>query len=56
MKILIADDDAMQRELLAGFLEKQGYAVCTAADGLRRWQCFVKNPSRWRCSIIECRA
>ncbi|NEX19958.1 sigma-54-dependent Fis family transcriptional regulator [Thiorhodococcus mannitoliphagus] len=33
MKILIADDEPMQRELLAGFLLKQGYAVSTAADG-----------------------
>ncbi len=33
MNILIADDDPMQRELLAGFLENQGYRVLTAADG-----------------------
>jgi len=33
MNILIADDDAMQRELLGGFLEKQGHRVFAAADG-----------------------
>lgn len=33
MNILIADDDPMQRELLAGFLEKQGHRVLAAADG-----------------------
>ncbi|AFL75783.1 sigma-54-dependent transcriptional regulator [Thiocystis violascens] len=33
MNILIADDDPMQRELLAGFLAKQGYRVLAAADG-----------------------
>ncbi len=33
MKILIADDDPMQRELLKGFLEHQGYAVVAAVDG-----------------------
>ncbi|WP_242482586.1 hypothetical protein [Thiocystis violacea] len=33
MNILIADDDPMQRELLAGFLVKQGYAVVAAEDG-----------------------
>ncbi|MBK1717838.1 sigma-54-dependent transcriptional regulator [Thiocystis violacea] len=33
MRILIADDDPMQRELLAGFLEQQGHRVLAAADG-----------------------
>ncbi|MBI4775506.1 MAG: sigma-54-dependent Fis family transcriptional regulator [Deltaproteobacteria bacterium] len=33
MRILIVDDEALQRELLKGFLENQGYAVSTAEDG-----------------------
>jgi DNA-binding NtrC family response regulator len=33
MNILIVDDDAMQRELLAGFLKNQGWCVFSAADG-----------------------
>jgi len=33
MNILIADDDPLQRELLQGFLEKQGYRVTAARDG-----------------------
>ncbi len=33
MNILIADDDPMQRELLQGFLERQGHRVFCAADG-----------------------
>ncbi|SDX14373.1 sigma-54-dependent transcriptional regulator [Thiocapsa roseopersicina] len=33
MNILIADDDPMQRELLQGFLERQGHRVLCAADG-----------------------
>jgi DNA-binding NtrC family response regulator len=33
MQILIADDDPLQRELLGGFLENQGYRVLAAADG-----------------------
>ncbi len=33
-KILIVDDSAMQRELLAEVIEEQGYEVVTAASGL----------------------
>ena len=33
MHILIVDDEIDQRELLGGFLEKQGFAISLAADG-----------------------
>ncbi len=33
MNILVVDDEADQRELLGGFLKKQGFAVILAADG-----------------------
>ena len=33
MRILIIDDEASQRELLAGHLERQGHKVQTAGDG-----------------------
>ena len=32
-RILIVDDEAVQRESLGGFLVKQGYDVVLAADG-----------------------
>ena len=32
-KILIVDDEAAQREMLAGFLKKQGYSAATASGG-----------------------
>ena len=32
-RIVVVDDDAVQRELLAGFLEDLGVAVREAADG-----------------------
>ncbi len=44
MNILIADDDALQRELLHGFLEKQGYRVFSAGDGLEALQIFRREP------------
>ncbi|MBB1075866.1 sigma-54-dependent Fis family transcriptional regulator [Rhodoferax sp. 4810] len=44
MKILIADDDPLQRELLVGFLEKQGYQVVAAADGHEALAQFQRHP------------
>ena len=44
MNILIADDDALQRELLQGFLEKHGYRVFSAGDGAEAVQLFRREP------------
>jgi two-component system, NtrC family, response regulator AtoC len=44
MKILIADDDPLQRELLAGFLVNQGHQVLTAADGSEAVALFRREP------------
>jgi two-component system response regulator AtoC len=33
MTILVVDDEAVQREMLQGFLQKRGYKVLTAANG-----------------------
>ncbi|MDM8550866.1 sigma-54 dependent transcriptional regulator [Desulfobacterales bacterium HSG2] len=44
MNILVVDDEEMQRDLLKGFLKKQGYEVVTAADGREALQRFVELP------------
>ncbi len=44
MRILIADDDALQRELLKGFLDKQGYNTLTASDGSKALKIFEQEP------------
>lgn len=44
MNILIIDDDALQRELLQGFLEKQGYQVVSAGDGAEALRQFRRAP------------
>ena len=44
MNILIADDDALQRELLQGFLEKHGYRVFSVGDGAEAVQLFRREP------------
>ena len=40
MKVLIADDDAINRRLLQTHLEKWGHEVTAATDGARAWQLF----------------
>ena len=44
MKILVVDDEEMQRDLMKGFLEKQGYDVSTAADGKTALALFSDHP------------
>ena len=44
MRILIVDDDALQRELLKGFLDNQGYNTLTASDGLEALRLFEREP------------
>jgi len=44
MNILIVDDEEMQRELLKGFLEHQGYNVFTAKDGEEALKIFSSEP------------
>jgi two-component system response regulator AtoC len=44
MKILVVDDDSLQREMLTGFLEKQGYSVIAAADGSEALRKFAETP------------
>lgn len=40
MKILIAEDEAVSRHLLRGYLERLGYEVVAAADGAEAWRLF----------------
>jgi DNA-binding NtrC family response regulator len=44
MKILIVDDEPVQRDLLKGFLEKQGYEVIGAADAEAALARFSTDP------------
>ena len=44
MKILLVDDEKIQRELLQGFLENQGYEVVAAADGSRALEIVASTP------------
>lgn len=43
MNILIVDDEATQREILAGFLKKQGYAIFTARNGSEALTVFMDH-------------
>ena len=44
MRILIVDDEKVQRDMLRGFLEKQGYEVLAAAGGQEALELFADNP------------
>ncbi|MDO4307212.1 MAG: response regulator transcription factor [Eubacteriales bacterium] len=44
MKILVADDDELLRNLLGDILEKEGYEVTEAEDGDCALESFRKNP------------
>ncbi len=44
MKILVVDDEAVQRDLLSGFLRNQGYDVLTAANGEQALDVFRQEP------------
>jgi two-component system response regulator AtoC len=43
MKILVVDDEALQRDLLRGFLENNGYEVATAAGGREALKMFERQ-------------
>lgn len=43
MKILIVDDDSGQREILKGFMEKQGYQTLTAGNGEEALSLFERE-------------
>lgn len=44
MKILVVDDEAMQRDMLKGFLANHGHEVVEAADGQQALDAFEKMP------------
>jgi two-component system, NtrC family, response regulator AtoC len=44
MKILVVDDEAPQRQMLTGFLKKQGYDVYEAGGGEEALQIFGNHP------------
>ncbi len=44
MKILIVDDEDMQRDMLQGFLRKKGYEVTTASNGREALDRFRELP------------
>ncbi|HSY80945.1 MAG TPA: response regulator [Gemmatimonadaceae bacterium] len=43
MKILVADDDEMMRDLVEAVLTNAGHSVVTAADGVEAWAAFERE-------------
>jgi two-component system NtrC family response regulator len=43
-RVLVVDDEATQRELVCGFLERQGFGVTSAESGEKGWEVFRQEP------------
>jgi DNA-binding NtrC family response regulator len=43
-RILLVDDNESVRRILAEGLEREGFRVCTAADGRRAWELVRRTP------------
>ena len=43
-KVLVADDHVVTRKMLRAILEKNGYQVFIAEDGLRAWEILQAEP------------
>ena len=52
MKILVADDEPVNRRLLEILLNKWGYDVSVAADGEEAWR-ELQSPSQPRIAILD---
>ncbi len=52
MRILIADDDATSRAMLAGVLKKNGYTVCEAANGAEALE-ELQQPDAPRLAVLD---
>lgn len=52
MRILIADDDAVSRRILARFLRQWDYDVVEATDGARAWE-SLQEPEAPRIAILD---
>ncbi len=51
-KILIADDEPVMRKILQSTLEKNGYRVVTAEDGLGAWD-ILKNDPELHLAVLD---
>jgi len=52
VKILIADDDRVNRLILQTFLNKWGYDVVAVEDGLKAWN-LLEQPDAPRMAILD---
>lgn len=52
-QVLVIDDHALDRKLLTHYLEPEGYAVQTAADGLEGWEMLSSEPDRFDVVLLD---
>ena len=51
--ILVAEDDPALRRMIAAMLERLGYTVIQAEDGLEALECFQANPARIDLALLD---
>jgi two-component system, cell cycle response regulator len=52
MKILVAEDDAISRRLLQATLQKWGYEVLAASDGMQAWE-LLQGPQPPKLALLD---
>src|ERR1700746_3014407 len=52
MKILIADDEPVSRQMICGLLTKWGYDVVSVEDGIAAWE-QLKTPDAPRIALLD---
>ena len=54
IKIMVVDDEARMRKLIADFLKREGYLVVEAEDGRKALDCFLyqKHSGRQHCLLV----
>src|SRR5690349_3705211 len=52
MKVLVADDDAINLRIIRAFLEKWSFEVVVAADGKQAWE-ILQLPDAPRLAVID---
>ncbi len=52
-QVLVVDDHALDRKLLTHYLQPEGYAIHTAADGQEGWEILSSDPDRFDVVLLD---
>ena len=52
-RVLVVDDNSLDRKLLTLNLAPEGYAIETATDGVEAWAMLHENPEKYDVVLVE---